>query len=207
MVPNTTIKMVIFDLGNVLAKVNRNNLSLELSRFSPLDPEEIGKRIWDNSIEMDSETGRINGREHFRRIQEAIRLDPDVTYERFQTLFLTGLEENREGMDALAHLRDKGIRTSIISNTSFLHARFILNDELLVTIPEFFIFSFKLGCMKPDPRLWRKALEYARLEASQCIYIDDIPEFCAAAERLGFHTINYRIGETRLIKELQKHID
>ncbi|HOV64304.1 MAG TPA: HAD family phosphatase [Spirochaetia bacterium] len=202
---STTIQMVIFDLGNVLAKVKRNELARELAKVSPLDPAAIEESVWGNSIELDSETGRIDSHEHFRRIKTAIQLRDDISYEMFQNIFLTGLEENAEGIEVLRNLHERGVRTSLLSNTSFLHARFVLNNEILVTIPEFFIFSFKLGCMKPDPRLWKKALEYSHLSAEECIYIDDIPEFCTAADQLGFNTINYRIGKTRLMEELQKY--
>ena len=68
------------------------------------------------------------------------------------------------------------------------------------------IFSFKVGVMKPDPRIWQVMLERASLQAGQCLYIDDLEPFCAAAGRLGFHTLHYRKGETDLVGELIKRL-
>jgi HAD superfamily hydrolase (TIGR01509 family) len=45
--------------------------------------------------------------------------------------------------------------------------------------------------MKPDPRIWGKVLEYSGLAAGDCLYIDDVPEYCETAASLGFGAFCY----------------
>ena len=56
--------------------------------------------------------------------------------------------------------------------------------------------------MKPDPRIWEAMLRLGSLEARQCLYIDDIEEYCEAAEALGFNSLHYQPGTTDLMEEL-----
>jgi putative hydrolase of the HAD superfamily len=87
--------------------------------------------------------------------------------------------------------RDRGARCFVLSNTSFLHARMIFENEVLASIPELHILSYKVGLMKPDPRIWLKLLEYTGLDAGDCLYIDDVEAYCDAARGLGFGVFCY----------------
>ena len=84
-----------------------------------------------------------------------------------------------------------------------LARRLFMNEEL-ATVPEGYEFSFKVGTMKPDPAIWRHLLRTAGLEAGQCLYIDDEPPFCRAAEALGFTAIRYERGRTDLLRRLRE---
>ena len=199
------LKAVIFDFGNVLAKVDRGETCRSLSRHSRLSPAEIRDRIFGTDIEWDAETGKIDSHGHFRRIKERIGGEDSWTYEEFVEEYSAGFDIIDEGVEAL-RLAASSRRALILSNTSYLHSLWLYSQEELATLPESFIFSFKVGIMKPDPGIWRAALKMASLEADECVYIDDVPEFCKAAEGLGFASINYRIGETDLVSEIKNRL-
>ena len=196
------IKAVYFDFGNVLATVDRDEICAAIGIHSPLTTREIEVRIFGTDIEWDSETGRIDSHGHFNRIKSSIDGEPSWTYEQFAAEFPTGLHLNEEGISAMKFAgREK--RVFILSNTSYVHSLWLYSQEPLATLPEGFVFSFKVGVMKPDPEIWLKALSMHSLDAQECIYIDDIPEFCSAAEDLGFSAIHYAKGQTDLRAELQ----
>jgi FMN phosphatase YigB (HAD superfamily) len=197
------IRAVIFDYGNVLAMVDRPAQCRRLARHSPLSPEEILRRIWGNDLEQDAESGRYDSHELFRRLRVRIQAEESWSYEEFLVDFAAGFDLNPEGVAALRLAAGAGKRTFILSNTSYPHARRLFMHEELATIPEGYVFSFKVGAMKPDPAIWRHLLVTTGLAAGQCVYIDDIAAYCGAAEALGFAAIHYENGRTDLLRRLQ----
>ena len=197
-------RAVVFDYGGVLVLVDRLEQCRALARHSPLAPEQILERIWGGELEREAETGRYDSREQFRRVKERIQGEAAWSYEQFREEFAEGFQLNPEGLEALRHAVSRGLRTFVLSNTSYLHSLRLFNYEELATLPESYVFSFKVGAMKPDPAIWRHLLAATGLRARQCIYIDDEPAFCRAAERLGFTAIHYARGGTNLLQRLEE---
>jgi len=194
------VQAVVFDYGNVLAMVDRPAQCRQLARHSPLSSEEVLRRIWGNDLEQDAESGRYDSHEQFRRIRARIQAEEGWGYEQFLEDFAAGFELNPEGVAALRLAADAGRRTFVLSNTSYPHARRLFMHEELATIPEGYVFSFKVGAMKPDPLIWRHLLATTGLAAAKCVYIDDVQEYCRAAEGLGFAAIHYEKGRTDLLR-------
>ena len=197
----SAVDAVVFDFGNVLAMVNRPVLCAALARNGTLNAAQVDRAIWGTDIERRSETGAWDAREHWRRLSEALGAR-DWTFEQFQRDFIRGFTLNEEGIRAMRLARSRGKRVFVLSNTSYSHARWLFDQEELVSLPEGHIFSFKVGVMKPDSAIWRHLLETRCLRAERCVYVDDVPAFCEAASRLGFRTINYVRGKTDLETEL-----
>lgn len=184
-------KAVIFDFGNVLCGLDRMAFARAAAPFSRLSAEEFDRAVWGGAIERDSETGKCDSRGHLERIREATGLDSSYSYERFVEDFSRIILPNPDGEAGLVAARNLGARTFVLSNTSWLHARKIFDNEILASIPEVHILSYKVGMMKPDPRIWGKALEYSGLAAADCLYIDDVRQYCDMAASLGFGAFCY----------------
>lgn len=189
--PATMYKAAIFDFGNVLCEVDRMAFALRAAPFSRMDPEAFDAAIWNGRLETAHETGALDSRGYYREIARETGLSPEYGYERFVEDYKLIIKPNPDGEAGLVEARNLGARTFILSNTSWIHGCTIFGNEILATIPELHILSFKVGIMKPDPRIWRILLEYARLEARECIYVDDAPRNCETSERLGFATVLY----------------
>ena len=200
------IQAIVFDYGNVLCRIDRPACNRALAAHSRLSAEEVGRRVWGGDIELDAETGKIDSREHFRRIKAAIGGSDDWTYEGFAAEYMRAIQPCPEGEAALLGAKRLGLRCFILSNTSFLHARSIFSNETFCTAPELHALSFKLGWMKPDPRCWAWLLERAGLRAGNCIYVDDVPANCATAESLGFCTIHYEIAGFDLLETVREKL-
>jgi putative hydrolase of the HAD superfamily len=48
-----------------------------------------------------------------------------------------------------------------------------------------FVISARLGCLKPDPRIYRQAIAEMGLPAGQLVFVDDWPDYVRAAITLG----------------------
>jgi HAD superfamily hydrolase (TIGR01509 family) len=200
-------RAVVFDFGNVLCRIDRAAMNAAIAVHTALSPDEIGAILWGSDLERDSETGRYDSRTHFALLKKRLNAHPSWNYEDFSFEFMNGILPNPDGEEALQAARERGLRTFILSNTSYLHSRWIFENEILASLPELHVFSYKVGFMKPDPRIWLRLLEYARLESDDCLYVDDMPEYCAVASALGFGTIRYAIDDQNLVEKLILEIE
>ncbi len=197
------INIVVFDFGNVLLQVDRLKICSNLSIHSPLTAKEIENQIFGTDIEYDSETGKYDSKEHFRRIKERIKGNKNWSYDEFYHEFKDGFADNIDGEKALEYAGKKA-RIFILSNTSYLHSLCLFEHELLATIPEHFFFSYKVGVMKPNRKIWDILCEAGSVKPEKCLYIDDVVEYCDIAKRIGFNVINYDLKTMNLTAELKK---
>lgn len=75
---------------------------------------------------------------------------------------------------ALERLAARGHRLGVISNADG-HARRRLADAGLMAHIEVVIDSARVGCEKPDPRIFELGLEALGVRADQAIYVGDLP--------------------------------
>ena len=184
-------KAVVFDFGNVLCGVDRMAFARAVAPYSSLSPEKIDALLWGGSLEKELETGKLDSRGYFSRVAELAGLKPGYGYERFAEDFKCIIQPNPDGEEALKTVADLGLRSFVLSNTSFLHATMIFGNETLARIPEHHILSYKVGVMKPDPEIWKTLLRCSGLRAEDCLYIDDVKAYCEAAKTLGFGAFLY----------------
>lgn len=59
-----------------------------------------------------------------------------------------------------------------------------------------FFSSCYLGMRKPDPRIYKAAMEIAQVKPDECIYLDDRPMLVQAAKKLGMNSILHQDFET-----------
>lgn len=184
-------KAVIFDFGNVLCSLDRMAFARAAAPRSRLPAEELDAALWGGSLEHEHETGGFDSHGFYRRVAELAGFEPSYSYEKFVADYRRIILPNPDGEAGLMAARDLGARCFVLSNTAFLHATMIFENEVLASIPELHILSYKVGFMKPDPRIWLKLLEYTGLDAGDCLYIDDVQAYCDVAKGLGFGAFCY----------------
>jgi HAD superfamily hydrolase (TIGR01509 family) len=72
------------------------------------------------------------------------------------------------------------------------------NDEARFPFFRFFpirIYSYRVGASKPDPIIYREALQACKVRAEEAVYIDDIAAYAEAAQRLGMTGIVFQSPE------------
>jgi putative hydrolase of the HAD superfamily len=84
----------------------------------------------------------------------------------------------------LEELRQAGLRLGIVSNAWPSLER----TYRALGLREFFdafVISSKLGCLKPNPRIYRAAIEQIGVAAESTLFVDDDEEYVRAAQSLG----------------------
>ncbi|MCL5436414.1 MAG: HAD family phosphatase [Candidatus Dependentiae bacterium] len=107
-----------------------------------------------------------------------------------------------ESVAIIKQLKERGYRLYLLSNLSReLYSRFIVNNELFKQFDGLF-FSFNVGALKPDPRIYLGFFKRFGLKPQECLFIDNMRENVEAGERLGMPGIVYVPGT--LERELKK---
>jgi epoxide hydrolase-like predicted phosphatase len=133
----------------------------------------------------------------------------------FETRFAALLEVEPDGLidglfarvgpdtamvQAVRRAREAGIRTALVSNSwgvhRYPHAQF---DELFDGI----VISGQEGMRKPSRRMYELGAQRAGVQASACVYVDDLPFNLTPAEELGMATVHHTSAETT-IPELER---
>jgi putative hydrolase of the HAD superfamily len=97
----------------------------------------------------------------------------------------TILETFPDVRPTLLALRQRGVRMAVVSDAwaelPQLHTALGLDGFF-----EAYAISELLGCHKPDPRMYRHASDALGLPPGDCLFLDDDPEYVAAAIDLGY---------------------
>ena len=178
------IKNLVFDIGNVLADFRLK----EFLADKGFDAD-MSKRILKASL-MTPYWGQFERGEISE--QEALDLfastDPDIRDE-LSTAFsdVTGLLVIREySIDLIKDLKNKGYKVYYLSNYSKKAYDECGESLAFMEYMDGGLVSFRAGLTKPDPKMYAKFLDEYRLDAGECLFIDDTKENVDVARELGF---------------------
>ncbi len=194
------IKCVISDMGNVLLTFDSSIFYRQISESSPYTPEQMAKIVTESSGLLSAfGTGRISPKEFFKEISDRLQVRAD--FESFFSAYNDVFTLKPDVLKTLRQLETK-YRLVLLSNTDVMHFGFIQRK-----FPEMFFFddyvlSYEVGCMKPDPQIYQIALEKAKAEAGECVFIDDLEENIDVAAKMGIQTILFT-PQTDLEAELR----
>ena len=112
-----------------------------------------------------------------------------------------GVGPDERMLEAVRRARAAGIHTGLISNSwgTGLDYDMSLLDELFEGI----VISGDVGMHKPDPAIFVLGAERIGLDPKECVFVDDLRENCAGAERVGMTAILHR-GADSTLPELER---
>src|SRR5262245_1946965 len=118
------IDAVIFDLGGVLISFDFKRSNAQVSKLVGLAPEEVNRRLIEQSQYEEFECGKITERQFHANAERA--LGHKVPYETFHRLWNDIFTAEIAATVALiSTLRKKGIKTGLLSNTNVLHFEYL----------------------------------------------------------------------------------
>jgi putative hydrolase of the HAD superfamily len=86
---------------------------------------------------------------------------------------------------ALASLRDRGVKTALVSNCSH-STRPVVQRLGLDAVFDRIVLSFEARAMKPDPAIYRATLEQlGGVPPERAVFVDDQPTYCDGAAAVG----------------------
>ena len=191
--PNAKFRAIIFDIGRVLIRVDVSRAMDGLASGLSLTPQEAWSAIEKDPRWLDWQEGRISPSDWHLHLSK--RLGPSLTFEQFSEVWNRALDPNPIHAESFLENLSKNYRLALLSNTDPIH---MSNEEARFPFFRFFpirIYSYRVGASKPDPLIYREALQACKVRAEEAVYIDDIAAYAEAAQRLGMTGIVFESPE------------
>src|SRR5580765_894376 len=184
------LRAVIFDIGRVLVKVDVARAIAGLSQGVSLSPQELWNAIENDPRWSDWQEGRISPEDwHFHL---GNRLGGSLTFEQFKQVWNSALVAEPIQPEPFLEKLSGNYRLALLSNTDPMH---MSEAEARFPFFRFFpvrIYSFRVGASKPNPFIYAEALRACKVRAEEAIFIDDVPAYAQAAQRLGMTGLVFR---------------
>ena len=203
MTTQSKIEAVIFDLGGVLIQVYQEERFRDLEARWGLSPGQAAEVLWRSPDHRLAEVGAITDAEYWQRIAPRLGLHtPEVVRAFQQDLF--GPTEVDASMVELVRRLHGPYRTGLLSNASDAVTPALVAERFgLGGLFDVLIVSALVGLAKPDPAIYRLALERLGTTPEATIFVDDYPPNVAAAAALGIQALHFS-GYEALIAELEQ---
>ena len=184
------VKHIIFDLGQVLVKVDLKPFIYQFSKAFKIEPDVL-KTSKNNGAYYDFQLGKING-EDFHRIT-CEYFNQSVPFDSFKDIWLSMLAGEVEGTAEIVNkLFEKKYTLSLLSNTDPWHYQYC--EKTIAALQKFenIFLSYDLGMRKPGVEIFLTVVEKLAAKPEQCLFIDDLEENIEAAKGLNFHTVLFQ---------------
>jgi putative hydrolase of the HAD superfamily len=186
----SSIKSVISDLGKVILFFDNNIFLNRMMAFSPLSLEEMRKAIFSHfEIVQDFDRGKLSSHQFYELASE--KLQAEISFEDFYLMYNDIFSINPPVLNLLKKLKSLH-RLILLSNTDVMRFGFIKQRFPEILIFDDYVLSFEVGRIKPDPHIYRVALEKAEAKAEECVFIDDREENIEGARQMGINSILFQ---------------
>ena len=186
-------KNIIFDLGNVLVKLNPEGCigafkAIGMGELVDTNPLSEGMKLMSKLG-----VGMITTEEFCEAARKLT--GTDVTNEEIIAAANKMLVEiPDEKKERLLQLKKAGYRLFLLSNTIDIHWDYCV-DHLFpyqkYGVEDYFeqcFLSQRMHLAKPNARIYEEVIRQANIHPDETLFIDDLKENCEAAEKLGIHT-------------------
>ena len=180
--PDSKIRWILFDLGNVLVELRMDGLDRAAAALGAT-PERLSALFSENEMAQRIAVGKLSPQEFVERINR--RFGASVAPANVVSWFgpdVGLLYPEAPGL--IASLKGR-YSLGILSNTFFGHWEHFIATEFSRQF-DALVASHLIGFCKPDPRAYRAALDRMGATAAETVFVDDLAENVEAARALGF---------------------
>lgn len=194
------IRAIIFDIGRVLVRIDLGRAMSGLAEAVSLSPEEVWAALEKHPTWLDWQEGRMAPRDFWLSVNK--RFGTSLTFEQFTEIWNRVIDPKPIVDGTLLAPLAKRYRLCLLSNTDPIHvAHLEATFEPMRYFPRR-IYSCAVGVCKPNPLIYRAALQACQVAAKDAVYIDDIPAYAEAARNLGLAAVVFKFPE-QLSSDLQ----
>jgi putative hydrolase of the HAD superfamily len=179
------LRAVIFDYGRVLTGPPDPAAYAELLRITGLSADRLDQFYWKDRNAYDE--GKLTGLGFWRQIahDEGLKL----TESEIAELNLWDARMWTRGDPAMLAwqlaVKQRGLLTAIVSNMGDSVHEHMVRELHWLSRFDVLVWSYQLGIAKPDPAIYRYALEKLGTRPAETLFVDDKAENVDAAIALG----------------------
>jgi putative hydrolase of the HAD superfamily len=195
------IKAIIFDFGRVISAQKPPSLFRRYEEELGLPPGKLNRIMFGSDIWHEVLVGRSTIDDYWREIGPALGLDSDRAIQDFRRRYHED-ESINEAVLELMHGLKGDYRLSVLSNAPAGLSRWLADWQILDLFDDI-VCSGEVGLAKPDPAIFRLALERLSVESAEAVFIDDTLGHVEVARSLGMQGIHFTTAEG-LEEELER---
>jgi FMN phosphatase YigB (HAD superfamily) len=196
-----TTTWFLFDLGNTLIKLAYERVLENICRDASVKRDELIEILEEPGGYRDMERGAVTFLDFYELVVDKSGYRGSVRD--FHTIWSDFFDGPILGIEGLLERIRARYRVAFLSNSNEVHAEEIPKKfAALFQKDDRFIFSHRFKVAKPDPEIFRRALEILGAQASQVVFIDDLIENVTAARSIGMQAFQF-IDTITLTRELE----
>ena len=195
-------EFIFFDLGNVLLYFDHHRGARQMAAVAGLSEQQVWDVVFGGKLHDTYESGGFTTLQFCEEFCRATNTRPDFDALMYAAADIFWL--NSRIVPIVAHLHAARYRLGLLSNTNESHWQFVSQGRYAV-LQYFFevhALSFRLGAMKPKPRIYERAAALAQVDPKRIFFTDDRAENVAAAREVGFDAVQFHNAQ-QLASELR----
>lgn len=185
------IRAVIFDIGGVLVRTEDLEPRRVWERRFGLPDWGLAQIVFENPYAGPATVGRASLDEVWAEVGRQLRLSA-AELTQLRDDFWSGDRYDQALIEYIRALRPR-YRTGILSN-AWPGVRAMHQARLNGDTFDVLLYSAEEGLAKPDPAIYRRALERLQVAPAEAVFVDDVLENVAAAQALGMAGVQFRKG-------------
>jgi putative hydrolase of the HAD superfamily len=183
------IKAILFDLGRVIVPFDFRRGYERLEQHCGIPAAEIPRRIGETDLVHHFERGHLGAEEFFGAL--SARLGLRIDYAEFCEIWTSIFLPHTLVPESLIHGLAVKYRMVLLSNTNPIHFEMVRKTYPLLRHFHAFVLSHEAGSIKPEPEIYRRAVEVAGCLPEECFFTDDVAEFVAGARAAGIDAVRF----------------
>lgn len=194
------IKVVVFDLGNVLIPFNH---TIAAARFNEISTG-AGERylmFYKEHYEKhrNFERGDISENDFIDFCLDYMNLN--IEHETFGRIASEIFTVNTNVTELLPLLA-KNYRLMLLSNTNSMHREYGWGHYDFLQHFEKLFLSHEVRAVKPEPAIYQAVIDYTKEAPASHFFIDDVAEYIQGARNAGWHGAQFTVYE-QLVSDLK----
>lgn len=187
------VKVMLVDVGGVLLTNGWDSaLRREVASHFSIDPEELQQRH--EMIFDDFECGRCSFDEYLHHV--IFFKERSFSMQQLKEYVYAGFKPYPEAIQRIKNLKARHhAKLALLSNEGRELAEFRFNKFNFHDFVDYFIVSSFVGLRKPDPRIYKLALDLCQENPKNVLYIDDREKYFPMAKTLGLRTVCLKSAE------------
>lgn len=189
-------KVILFDLGNVLARP-LNNYELYENLKCKISYQEFENYWFCDEVVIDAHKGLVSDEYHIKKLLEFCK--SDLSIKDFYTIY-NELDNSLyiDTVNIIKKLKDDGYKVGILSNLRLMdYNRY--KDAINLLNLDYEFLSYEMGFIKPYDEIYQMVIQKCNCDSKDIVFFDDNKKNVDGAKRCG---INAYLATGENIKEI-----
>ena len=184
-----TLRTIIFDIGGVYFSDGTRIAIDDISAEYRIE-RDLVEAILNGEPGKQYRIGKISAEQFWQKAKTSWNIE--ISSEKLSQIWYSSYQPDVDVVRLVARLKNAGHELLYLSNNTRERVSYL--DEKYSFLQKFDdgIFSHVVNRNKPDPLIYQLLLAKASHPASECVYIDDKPEYLGPAKSLGMQFIAFK---------------